>query len=283
MGPLAIGAIMAGGAALGGIAGGQRQNSTQEYTKVLAPESALEKQMMEAMGGQYTDYSNLIGAGPGIGDVNASNDSARQLAAMLGQYSQGGYLPTASDQAQAQQFTQSMFAPEQMALQQRFGDQQMMANRTAARMGRAQNDPILAAKLAQEQARQQQMLGAQQQQFFAQQAQQMPLQRLGFQQQMAQVQGGLATQALANRQALLSMGNQIKSGEQNFRAGTASGIQSTSSGGGTAGALMGALGGMGAAGSLVGMFNKPSTPGAGGSSPQFGGYAGGNANYPTQY
>ena len=241
----AMAGIAAGGALLGGLAGGQRQNTTQETQRIVAPESQLGKLAAGLSEEQLKELQKLIGAGPGQQDVAAGVASQRSLADMLGQYAQGGYQPNAADLEQARSFTQSMFAPQQEQMRQAFQDQQMYGNRQAARMGRAGNDPVLMNKLAQEQTRQQSMLGAQQQQYFSQYAQQIPQQRLGYTQQLAQVQSGLASQAMANRQALLSAGQQALAQDQNFRVGTASSITSQQSGGGLGGMLTGALGGAG--------------------------------------
>ncbi len=87
-----------------------------------------------------------------------------------------------------------------------------------------------------------------------QQALSMPMQQLNFMQNYAQVNQGLATQAMQNRQALLGMGSQIKQQEQNFRAGTASSTTSQSQGGGMGGALTGGLAGLGVGLGAASMF-----------------------------
>ncbi len=255
--------VAAGGALLGAIMGGQKSNTEQTYRKELAPESEYEKQAGKVVGDSLTDFQGLIGRGPGAANIDRSNQANSLLSQLLGSYAQGGYLPTQADRDQAQQFTQQMFAPQQTMLDQGFQDASLHANRQAARMGRSGNDPILMNKLLQEKTRQSQHLGAQMTQFFAQQAQQMPMQRLGFTQQLAGFESGLASQAMANRQALFSMGSQLRGQEQNFRNGTATTIASSSSGGGAGGAMMGALMGAGAGakmGSFFGAGDGPATP-----------------------
>jgi hypothetical protein len=113
-----------------------------------------------------------------------------------------------------------LFGARRTALGQSFEDQLMQSNRQAALMGRAQNDPILKAKLAQEQIRQQAMLDAEQGGLATQLAMQLPGQRLGFAQQRSQILGGLATQAMANRQALAALGSGIMNSERGFRLDT---------------------------------------------------------------
>lgn len=117
-------------------------------------------------------------------------------------------------------------------------------------------------KLMQERTRQQQQLGAQMGSFQAQQAQAAPMQRLEFANQLSGVQGGLASQAMANRQALFGLGSQLKQQEQQFRLGTASRTSSQTSGGGAAGAINGAIAGMGTGGNIAGMFGASFGSGA---------------------
>ena len=252
-----LGGIAAGGLGLlGAVAGMQGDRSSQSYTKNVDPASALELQANGVLGSGLTDFQNIVNAGAGQQDMTASLQSQRQLAALLQQYSQGGFLPNSADMQQAQAFTQAMFAPQQTQLQQNFADATTTANRAAARMGRAGNDPILLNKLLQEQTRQQQTLNSQMTAFQAQQAQLLPQQRLDYANQYAQVQSGLASQALANRQALMSLGSQIKNQEQNFRLGTASTTATSSSGGGLMGALTGGLAAFGAGAKAVGSFGS---------------------------
>jgi hypothetical protein len=168
---------------------------------------------------------------------------------MLSQFAQGGFMPGQQDISQANTLAQQLFQGQQVGLSQAFDTQRQQASRNAARMGRAGIDPVLQNQLMQGQARQQQQLNADIGSYATQYAQSLPQQRLGFAQQLAQVNQGLASQAMANRQALLGLGSQLRGQEQNFRLGSASTTQTTSSGGGFGGALAGALGG--AAGGLT--------------------------------
>jgi hypothetical protein len=173
---------------------------------------------------------------------------------MLGQFSQGGFMPTEQDWGTARQFASQQMQPQQAALSQLFEDEEQKRRRMAALRGRGAVDPVAMARMAQARAGQQLQLSAQEGAATSQFAQQLPGQRLGFAQQMAQVQGGLATQAMQNRQALLSAGQAIRGQEQQFRLGSATRTTSEKSGGGFGGALGGALAGMGSASRLMSMF-----------------------------
>jgi hypothetical protein len=234
------------GGALGALAGGLGKKSSQTSQVHLAPESQLEKDSGAMLQSSLGQLQGLVGAGPGQGDVEAGLSAQRGLASLLQQFSQGGFLPGQQDFQQAQQFTNSVFAPQQQQMSQQFADEDLELQRLAARTGRNVNDPVLRNKLAQTRGNLQSQLGAQQTSFMSQFAQQMPQQRLGYAQQFAQVQGGLASQAMANRQALLSMGSGIRQQEQQFRLGSASRTLSGSEGGGLGGAIAGGMAGFGA-------------------------------------
>jgi hypothetical protein len=247
--------LIAGGLGLaGGIAGMLGGQQSQSTTRQLAPESELEKQAGQLTGSQLTELQRLIGAGPGQADVQAGTDASRQLAALLQQFSQGGYMPGANDFAQANALTQQVFAPQQQQLNQQFADQRVQANQAMAKMGRGPADPTMMNALARTQGQQQAALGAQMTSYSAQQAMAMPQQRLQYANQLAQVNAGLASQALANRQALFSMGSQLRGQEQNFRAGTASSTTTQQQPGGFGGFLSGALAGVGAGIGAASMF-----------------------------
>jgi len=110
--------------------------------------------------------------------------------------------------------------------------------------------------LAQQRVRGEQQLAAQQTAgaFGVQQRQ------LGLSQQIANVRQGLASQALANRQTLLNLGNTIQQQGRNFRLGSASSTQT--SGGGLQGFLTGAFGGASAGLNLATGFSSLSGGGA---------------------
>lgn len=240
------------GGALGAIAGGQGDSSSQTYKKILAPESELEKQAGKVAGGQLSELEKLLGSQYGTQqDLSQGAADQRGLNDLLRAFSQGGFLPNQQDFSQAQQYTNDVFAPQTQQLQDNFDQAKIFADREAVRMGRSANDPILRNKLLQEQTRQQNALNSQQTAFRSQFAQSIPLQRLQFAQQLAGVQGDLASRAMANRQALFSMGNQLRGQEQNFRLGSATTEASSQSGGGLSGALMGGLAGVGMGSSIA--------------------------------
>lgn len=238
-----VAAIAGAGALLGGLAGamgGQQETTTR---RILAPESDLEKRAGAVSLQNLNDLQSMLAQGPGASDVQAGTDSQRSLAALLAQLQQTGGIPGQEDVNQANIFAGQVFQGQQNSLANAFNDQRVQASRAQARMGRGGFDPVLQNKLAQEQTRQQGQLAADQGSFAAQFAQQLPQQRLNFAQQHAGVMSGLASQAMANRQALFSMGQQLKSGEQNFRLGSATSVSTTPQQGGFSGFLTGALGG----------------------------------------
>jgi len=174
-----------------------------------------------------------------------------------------------------------------VAMQQAFQQQNLRANQLAAQLGRPANDPIIQARLAQEQMQGAERLGAAQSAYASEYAQQLPQQRLGYTAQLTDVRNSLASQAMANRQALLGLGQSLQAGERNWRlnTGTQWSQGQSESGGGLKGALgtiaglastaasvysgfggFGALGGAAAApggmsmGQAVSQYGRSSTP-----------------------
>lgn len=230
--------------------------ATQKSEKILAPEDNLEKLGGSITSEQLKQLQGLVGAGANQSDVANYVSSQRDLAALLKQFSQNGANPTQQDLASAQSFTNSVFAPQQESMRQGFSDQLTQSNRDAAMLGRDINDPILRAKLAQSQGREQSMLDAQKTSMFAQQAQQAPLQRLGFANDLSNVYSSLSNQAFSNRQALLSLGNTVQQQGRAFRSGNATtvGTQTKPSKGllSAIGGVAGAVGGLGTIGTGIG-------------------------------
>jgi hypothetical protein len=269
-------AIIGGSALLGGIAGAFGKQSSQSTTSSVDAGQATGNEVygQQGMMDMYRQLQGFVGAGPGQADVAAGYGAQKDLADTYQKYAQGGYLPGAEDQARAGSTANALFAPQQAALNNSFQDQSFAANRSAAAMGASGNDPILAAKMRTEQTRQQQGLDASRGAFGQQLAMAMPMQRLGFQEQHAQALGGLATQAMANRQALAAMGEGIMNNERNFRLATATRTsnQETQSGGGVGGFITGALGGAGVGMSAAGAFGNfggQQSPGGKGSAENF--------------
>lgn len=214
-GASALGSGIAG--AIGGAGGGNIQTAGQR----------LQLQNL-------ADTQNLVNQGAGGSDVAAGAQSQRDLAAALQQAQTQGFNPNEQDIQGANSLANQLFRQRQVGLEQNFMQQQQQFNQQAALQGRNPLDPVFRNKLAQEQTRQQQQLQAEQGVFATQYALQQPQQRLQLQAQRANVLGGLATQALANRQALASMGNQ------------AAGIQAQGQGaGGFLGGLAGGISGLG--------------------------------------
>lgn len=258
-----------GGGLVGGILGGQgtpgsetsssnsvRNINLRDFNQLNVGRSGLEENAYNNQVSSFTDLSNLIGAGPGLNEVQANNQFQNSYANQLQQLMQNIANP---NQQQNFSTAQQYFAPQQTALNQQFEQQGIASNRLAARLGRAGNDPILRNKLAQEQTRQQTALnsqiGAFGQQLPSMQAQQI----MGVGNALSNLRGGLATQAMNNRSTLLNMGQQLTQAERNYRLQTAqqmggsSSVTDTSKGGGPGGMLGGVLSG---AGSLGGTFGQ---------------------------
>jgi hypothetical protein len=268
LGTAAMIGVAGGAAALGGISGAIGSKTEQTQTSRVDAGSAtdLENQGSGMLSGGASQLQGMVNAGPGQSDVTNSLGASHDLASMLQQYSQSGGLPTGQDISNSNDIASKLFATQRTQMSQNFMDQTNQANQQAALMGRSINDPILRNKLAQEQTRQQSVLDAQQGGFATQFALNQPMQRLGFASQRADVLGGLASQAMANRQALAGMGSSIMNQERSMRLATATrtGTQTQSSGGGVSGAINGAMGGLGTGLSAAGMFGAGGAFGGGG-------------------
>lgn len=235
-----------GGGGLGGLMAPDVTKQSSRSGIQVAPESEEEKKYREAVQAQFGDLSNFVGKGPGEADVAAGTQSTRDLASMLEQYGKGGFMPSTEDWNQAQMFAGKAFQPQQVAMQQAFQEQNIRANQLAAQLGRPANDPIIQAKLAQEQMQGAERLGAAQSAYASEYAQSLPQQRLGFTAQLADVRNSLASQAMANRQALLGLGSQLQGTERNWRLQTGTNWQQgqSESGGGIK-SLLGTIAGLG--------------------------------------
>lgn len=239
-----------GGAAVGGIAGAIPKTAKSQSGVNVADASDFEKSLRTAQDSLYNQLSSFTQESGNIQDVSASTQSQRDLAQRLqGLIDQGG-LPSQQQLQQGQQFAQQAFAPQQVALQQMMQDQTTASNRQSAMLGRSQDDPILRAKLLQEQTRQQAMLNAQVGAAGQQFAIGIPQQQLQLQAQKADVLGSLSNQAFSNRQSLLNIGNTLSQQERAYRLDTGTKWSTTKEGGGLGGFLSGAVGGLGTAASL---------------------------------
>lgn len=252
--------IIAGAAVAGAVAGSMKDKKESSSGINLAPANSTEDYGQGLMNKSAHELEGLVGAGPGKQDVTNATGSSRDLATLLDQYSKGGYLPNDQDVATGQKFAGQLFQGQRTALNQNFQDQTNNFNQQAALMGRDPNDPVFRNKLMQEQTRQTALLDANQGAFGTQMALDSPMQRLQFKQQQTQVLGGLASQALANRQALAAMGEGIMTGERNFRLQTGTKWGKEESGGGLKGGLTGMLAGAGAGFGMAGGFGGAGAP-----------------------
>jgi hypothetical protein len=225
-------------------------------------QSQLEGDTYNAQIAQFAQMLGLVNAGPGQSEVSQNNQFQSSFAAQL-----QGLLSKVGNQSQADinnnySRAQGIFAPEQTALNQQFDDQRVQSQRMSARLGRPGNDPILANKLAQEQTRQQTMLNSQIGSYGRQLPEMDANQIMNIGGQLSNLRQGLASQALQNRQTMLSMGNQLATSERNYRMGTATKIgtnesdTSVYSGGGAKGAAAGYSAGNAADTEQAGMAMK---------------------------
>lgn len=279
----AIGAIAGG--VLGGVIGGspdpestrtsQVQDITLRNIDVLNQgRSNLEASATASQEALFGSLNQLVGAGPGQSDIAAAMAAQQGYGNLLQQQMAEGGLPSQGQIGAGQQYAQNIFAPQQLMLQQQFNQERVNQQRLAARLGRRANDPVLANKLAFSQGQLQQNLSAQQGAFAAQTAMSLPERQALLAERLASVRGGLASQALQNRVALLNMGNQLSASERQYRINTArrgtTRQENVLKGGGEGQMLAGVVGGIGQFGGAISeMF--------GGTAAGVGGYAEGGA------
>lgn len=237
-------------ALIGALAKQGEGSSSQEYANRKNVGTAGEQEA-GANVGVFDLFKQLQGFqqyGPGQQDIAAGYGAQNDLAAMLKQFSQGGYAPTSQDFSMAQQ----QMAPQYEALRQSQLQQKQQFRESAALTGRGPMDFAFQNKLGQNVMNQNMMLGAQQAQLAAQQ----PMQRLGFMQDFASLKSGLASQAMQNRLAIAGLGSSIRDAGANFRLGAAgqSGYQSGQVGSQQGNMLQGAIAGMGTGLSLYNKF-----------------------------
>lgn len=275
MPPVAIAAASVAAAAIPAIAGAGSDVTVSRRELKLAPEGELERFAGQSQLEQFQAIQGIVSEGPGVEDVTRALEGTRGLAAQLGELSKTGFVPTAGDITGATQLAERLFEPERVRQAQLFERQRTQTERLSARLGRPVNDPILQARLLRAQSEQAAVTGAQQRAFGTQIAFQRPQERLGLQQQQVGILAGLGSQALANRTALLGLGQQLAASERQFRLEAAGKTVTQTGGGGFKGAVEGGLAGFGAFSSAFSMFggklNRPdSTGGTGGAggSPQ---------------
>lgn len=294
-----VGAAVAGAGAIASAVGAA---SRPDPFFKLGAEGEMEKQ------GRQSAEQGLAGYRSAMQNEVAQGSGAQlDLANMLKRYSETGAVPSMEDITRSQTYAKSQFAPQETAMRQAFESQLTQANRAAAVSGRGVNDPILRAKLAQEQTRQQATLQAQQGAFASQFAQQQPFQRLGFASDRANTLVQRGQTALSGFQNMALVGSQVQNQGYNqrfqmeqaqyaVRAGTRSegekwgGVlssvgQGVASIGSAVTSGASGLSGMNTQTSLQNMLNRSGGSGGGGANPfpvQYGGQQMGPQN-PYQY
>jgi len=265
-----LGAIVVGG--ISAIAGAQEDITENESTvRFQSGPSRLERMADRRSRSALGDFSRFTDAGAGLEDVTAGAQSQRDFATQLEAFLNQGALPSAENITDARSFTSDIFASERVALQQSFQQQEQRTSQLAARLGRSVSDPILQARLAQQQTQQQERLGARETSFAAQEARRIPLQQLQIGQQLASVRQGLASQAFSNRQSLFALGQQALTNERTFRLGAATRNLRTAAGGGAGDSISGGLAGFGG-----GMGGGGGGGGGGGAAGLASGFTGGS-------
>lgn len=242
---------------IGYLAGGGsgQSNQSQTTTRNLGTANPWETGSAQGTYDIFQQLQQFAKAGPGQQDISNAYGAQNDLASMLKQYSQGGYTPTAQDFSYAKNLT----APQAEAIRQSGIQQQQQFRQTAAQTGRGPMDFAFQNKLGQNLANMQQGLAAQQQQIAAQQ----PNQRLSYMQDFTNIKQGLASQAMANRQAIAGLGASIRDSERQLRV---AGASQTTTGTGQQGdqnsnALTGGLAGLGAGLAAYNQFGgEPAKP-----------------------
>lgn len=249
---ISTGAAILGSAAIGALANRDSGSGSQNVNTVknVAPASASEKNAASSVEEILRQLQAFQAGGPGAQDVSNAYTAQQDLGSMLKQFSQGNYAPTQNDFAYAQQAT----APQAEQLRQSQNQARTDFARNAALTGRGPNDFAFTNKMNQNFQNANLMLGAQQQQIAMQQ----PMQRLSFAQDYANLQQGLASQAMQNRLMISNLGASIRDAERNFRLGAAGGstYQNSQQGSQTGNMLTGALAGLGSMGKISGLMNS---------------------------
>lgn len=171
----------------------------------MGAQSALGAQGQQMAQQGLQGYNQALGTG---GIFQQGQQSQVDLATLLKQMQQSGGLPNQQDISQSSDIVNQLFASQKQAQTSAFQDQLTQANRAAAMSGRGVNDPVLRAKLAQEQTRQNAQLSANQGAATQQLALSLPGQRLGYATQASNALVG------AGQNALNAYQNQYQTGAQ---------------------------------------------------------------------
>lgn len=234
-----------GGAVLGGLAGSQKKTSTQTSQGSSTSGLILDPQSQQEKDAEASAFKQIGGLESDLTGIKSFTQQ-EQFSKLIQELITG---PSQERLQQSNELTDKLFAQQQNALNQSFDQQNVNFSRRAAQLGRSQSDPILNAKLAQEQIRQQQSLSAAKTSFAAQEAQQGAGRSL---QGALSGISGLQANAIQNRQAVFGLGFDFSNSLKNFRIqtaerfGTNQNTTQNSSGGGFGGALTGMIGGAGA-------------------------------------
>jgi len=250
------------GAIAGAILGGKKEQGKESSNTNIDMRQGLEIEPVganeaKARQGSFEEIDRLRQE---LEAVSSSNVQ-RRFKALIDEVAND---PSPERIAAANAFSREIFAGSTEALNQSLEDQRRRAASTAARQGRSSSDPILAAKLAQEQIRQTQGLEAQRRSFAAEESINAPARQVAA---AGNALSFLTNQALTNRQALFNMGNTFAEEQRNFRLASATrtniGTQNTTNTQFGPGGFAGALGGfMGGLSRDVGLFNQMSGSGS---------------------
>ena len=238
-------ALMIGGALLGAAAGAQgTKGQSQTSSMNLAPEDELERLARLQQEQGFGDLNRIQRE-----DFGRANQASQSYGNMLQDYQKSGGIPTSADLSQGRSFAEQMTAPQQAQIDLSMRQSTEAMQQQAGLSGRGPNDFAFNTKLAGQRSDLMSQLGAQQSAMGSQYAQQISQNRLGYAGQFADLQQGLASQAMQNRMAIMGLGSQIQNAGRSFRTNTASRTNSTPGQAGTmlstlTGAFAGAQGGM---------------------------------------
>lgn len=238
-------ALMIGGALLGAAAGAQgTKGQSQTSSMNLAPEDELERLARLQQEQGFGDLNRIQRE-----DFGRANQASQSYGNMLQDYQKSGGIPTSADLSQGRSFAEQMTAPQQAQIDLSMRQSTEAMQQQAGLSGRGPNDFAFNTRLAGQRSDLMSQLGAQQSAMGSQYAQQISQNRLGYAGQFADLQQGLASQAMQNRMAIMGLGSQIQNAGRNFRTNTATRNTSTPDTPGTmlstlTGAFAGAQGGM---------------------------------------
>lgn len=249
----------AAGATAGGIIGAQKNRYRLLEEERRGREIGL---------GALNNYEQLVGAGANQSDVSNAATASREFAQLLRGYQNNGLYDMQTGQSMAEQ----QYAPQRDYLNALIQQQIQDANKAAAMQGRNTNDPVLRARLAQQQNLQLLGLQSQQQQAAMGYARQAVTDRIGVGAQRVGVMNDLSQQAFTNYSNLYNMSSNLVNNERNFS------LNRPAEGGGWMGALTGAMQGAAYGNAAFSGGNAP-TPTQGGTNSQTSQIAGYNPQY----